>query len=133
MNNACLTLQWQTLRLQLNFHLEWCCCISPTRVIWAEAAKEVAQKGGRTSPVVLLSSVPFLLHTFLASIPSLCSPPHPFSSLVNPLEWRNIFFVEQETISRFKGGQSGKPLGTIVTSETKPEPSVVNTTTLCPD
>lgn len=85
------------------------------------------------NPIVLLYSVPFLLHTFLDSIPSLCSPPHPFSSLVNALEWRNIFFVEQETISRFKGGQSGKPMGTIVTSEKKPEPSDVNTTTLCQD
>lgn len=42
-------------------------------------------------------------------------------------EWRNIFFVEQETISRFKGGQSGKPMGTIVISEKKPDPPVVIT------
>lgn len=83
------------------------------------------------NPIVLLYSVPFLLHTFLDSIPSLCSPLHPFSSLVNPLEWRNIFFVEQETVSRFKGGQSGKPMGTIVTLEKKTEPSFVIITILC--
>lgn len=82
---------------------------------------------------MLLDSVPFLLHTFLDLMPSLCSCPHPFSSLVNPLEWRNIFFVEQETISRFKGGQSGKATGTIVTSEKKPEASAVIATILCQD
>lgn len=79
----------------------------------------------------LLSS--FSPARFLGFNPFSLFSPHHFSSLVNPLEWRNIFFVEQETISRFKGGQSGKPMGTIVISEKKAEPPVAITTVLCQD
>lgn len=133
MNNACLTLTMANAQASVKFP-SWMVLLYLAHLgylDWRSKGGGIESRKNEPYCAPLLSS--FSPARFLGFNPFSLFSPHPFSSLVNPLEWRNIFFVEQETISRFKGGQSGKPMGTIVISEKKAEPPVAITTVLCQD